>query len=504
MKPASCSYYRTGQIAFLVVLFVASRGVAFSIGMRYPTAETRWLWQLLDLDILHHHLLRGLMHLHAQPPLYNALVGVAEKSADSNYGVVLIGLQSFIGLAAVLSIYATLVRLRVNSVLRIAACAFLILNPAAIAYEFDPLYTQLVYALLSILMFATICFIQDGSKKALGWLIVIGVCLTLVRASFQWIWLGGMLATLWWHLPKRRRLITRFGAIGLLLTLLWPAKNYILFHHFSSSTWLPYSMSRHWDARSVGEKYQTWIKQGLVPTMSMPINDESKFVGALQESFPSRATGDPELDDLRKQTGDAVNWNSLSLLKMHDAQSKDVVFLLRHAPIAYAKEVVTAVGWYFEPTSEYFAHINPWSMAQYRHFAREDRILRRICCNPFGLPPVQPESSITIPAITPLKEKLMRICVSAVIAYGLLGVLFISLKSNRFWSREGDRKIFAAAMLFTPAYLLTITSLLEVGENMRFRFESQAIVTVLVLVLFQQYLGRRSQSLACEHEEDSL
>ena len=226
--------------------------------MRYHIAQTSLFWQFLDIGLLHDHLSRALLHLHAQPPLLNAVIGLSEKIAGPDYGVLLLSFQFLLGLSAVISFYLLLTLLRVAPLFSLCASFVLLFNPAEIYFEFHSLYTSWVLAFHCLIALATVCYVQSRSQRALYWLTGLAVLLTLLRSGYQWIWIVAMLGLLWWELPGNRKQIRNAGLIGLFLALLWPAKNYVLFHHFTPSTWGPYSISKHWYVNR--EPEETWIQ----------------------------------------------------------------------------------------------------------------------------------------------------------------------------------------------------------------------------------------------------
>jgi hypothetical protein len=473
-----------------------TRVIAFLSGLRYLTGPTVSFWQFLDLDLLRHHLLRGLLHLHGQPPLFNALVGLSEKIGGSHYGQLILGLQLLLGLAAVISVYLLLTQLQVASAFSFVISCVLLFNPAEIAFEFDPLYTEIVSALNCFIALAIVCYLRGRSSRALYWLIGIAVCLTLVRSSYQWIWLGAMLAVLWWQLPESRRQIRNAGVAGVLLTLVWPAKNYVLFRHFTSSTWAPFSIAKHWQAERLGPPIDTWLHEGLLPTFALPsAASEEQFQAWLQTRWLMPPNGAPELDDIAKATGRATNWNSLAMLRMHDAQAEDVWFLLRHDPKAYSVNVARGLKLYFEPATVWLT-LFPDELMQYQHMARADRIVRHICCNIFGIPPgiaIGANHDTAATGHSSIKVLIQSICMGAVLMNGFVLLFVLSLGRRSLWGGNRDRKVAAMVMTITIMYGFLVTTLLEIGENMRFRFETQALVLVVAAILLQQLWDRRTR-----------
>ena len=481
---------RRKHLALLIVVFILTRGLALYSGMRYHLWQTQLFWQFLDVNLLQHHMLRALLHLHAQPPLLNATFGLAEKIAGPQFGALMLSFQFLLGLSAVLSFYLVLTRLRVAPLFSLGLSFVLLLNPAEIYFEFHALYTSWVLAFHCLIALAMVCYVQSRSQRALYWLVGLAVLLTLLRSSYQWIWVVAMLGLLWWELPGNRKQIRNAGLAGLFLALLWPAKNYVLFHHFTPSTWGPYSISKHWYVNRPPE--DAWVQAGLLPTLTYTGNADPELQRWLTIYWSVPPTGAPELDDVAK-FGGGTNWNSLAMLRMNDAKAKDVSFLLHHDPKAYVIGVVRALRLYFEPPSVWL--IGFADPEQYQHIARYDSFVRRICCNIFGIPqstePAAKSASSAIPAHANLKTILQSLCAGAVLTNGLVVLFVLSLARRSLWDGSLDRKVAAMTMTVTIAYAFAVVNLVDVGENMRFRFETEALVLAVAAIFLQQLWDRR-------------
>jgi hypothetical protein len=475
---------RRKHLALLVLLFFVTRGLALYSGMRYHIAQTSLFWQFLDIGLLHDHLSRALLHLHAQPPLLNAVIGLSEKIAGPHYGVLLLSFQFLLGLSAVISFYLLLTLLRVAPLFSLCASFVLLFNPAEIYFEFHSLYTSWVLAFHCLIALATVCYVQSRSQRALYWLTGLAVLLTLLRSGYQWIWIVALLGLLWWELPGNRKQIRNAGLIGLFLALLWPAKNYVLFHHFTPSTWGPYSISKHWYVNR--EPEETWIQAGLLPTLTFTGDADPDLQKWLITYWSVAPTGSPELDDVEK-LGGATNWNSLAMLRMNDAKAKDVSYLLHHDPKAYVIGVVRALRLYFEPPSVWL--IGFADAEQYSHIARYDSFVRRICCNVFGIPP---DSGGANPSHANLKTIIQSLCIGALLTNGLVFLFVLTLARRSLWDGNLDRKVAAMAMTVTIAYAFAVVNLIDVGENMRFRFETESLVLAVAVIFLQQVWDRRT------------
>jgi hypothetical protein len=455
--------------------------------------------QILDLNLLHHQLAQSLLHLHSQPPLLNALVGLAEKVAGSHYGELITFLYLVLGLCAIISVYVSLTLLRVSSILSLCISLVLLLNPSEILSEFDPIYTVPVVAIHCFLALATICYLRRRSLPSLYCMVGLAVLLTLTRSSYQWIWVIAILATVWWQTPQNRAQIRTAALIGVFLSLLWPVKNEVLFHHFISTTWGPLSMSKHWDWN--GPAVQALVRQGLLTTFASPDESDEAVRAQLRSKFQGPPTGFPELDDVTKKTGGSINWNSLAGLRLNDARQKDIYVLLRDDPKLYAISVLHSVAIYFYPSTQYYAMFDEEN-SQFSEIARHyqplraiDTVVRRVCCNVFGLPPNTPvlsaagtsgpQSHRTVASVVG------KLCIGALLLNGALLICMISFGRRSIWQGAHDRKVAAMVMTLSVAYSFLVVNLVEIGENERYRFETQALVFMVAAIFLQQLWDRR-------------
>jgi hypothetical protein len=481
------------HITALVVLFCVTRALALLGGLRYLKEETATFWQFLDLELLRDHLFRTLLHSHSQPPGFNALVGVAEKVGGTHYDVILLGLNFLSGLCAVLAVYLVLSRLRVSPLLCFTVALLLLLNPAEITFEFDPLYTEFVVVLNCLIALATVWFLGRRSARALYTLVALCMCLILLRSLYQWIWVAAIMAVLWAQLPRNRAQIQTAAAIAIFFSLLWPAKNEIFFKHFISSTWTPYNVARHWETKVDQPPIQDWRRQGLLPSVAGLDESEAQFGARLQSDWPAPRTGFPELDDIFKQTGGAINWNSAAMLRFHDAQAKDNAFLLRNDPKAYVHGVLRGTWNYFLPSSAYLTWMGTHSTRQYQLIAPFDRLVRRLCCNVFGFP--AESGSIGLDREDPrtsMISKIKALCMGSLLLYGVVAACLFSFARTNFWRGDEDRKVLAMILITTIAYSFMVSNLLEVAENFRYRFETQSLAMIVAAVFLQQVWDRRT------------
>ncbi len=484
------------HIVLISSIFGLTRALAIAAGMHYSKVEAAGLWQLLDLELLRNHLGQSLLSLHAQPPLLNLIVGVAEKLAGDSFGILIAAVQMTCGLFAVLAIYGALLFAGVASVGRLIVAFLLLLNPVELTLEFDALYGELAYCFLCFLAFAMVVYLRSRSRRSLAAMATLMVLLTLLRSTYQWIWILLLFAILWTNLRSERRRLAAAAAITIGCSLLWPAKNYILFHHFSSSTWLPFSIAKHWDGRDPA--IEAWSREGRLATFPIGIRNDQEFAAWLQNSWGMPPTGHPQLDRITKSTGGAYNWNSVAMLHMHEGEAKDDVFLIKHKPSEYLLSTAHAFFAYMRPSDDYYAIVKEklWR-ENFERIATIDARMRLLCCTPFqsrfDLPDAMMlEADNRQTSHVTLVSALRRLCLGAAAANLLLLACICSFARRSFWADNLIGKVAVMLLTATIAYVFLLSNLVEVGENMRFRLETQPLVFAVCAIFLQQLWQKRT------------
>jgi hypothetical protein len=268
----------------------------------------------------------------------------------------------------------------------------------------------------------------------------------------------------------------------------------MLFRHFSSTTWAPYSLSRMWGGIPLVK-----ARSPLLPTLAP--TDLSQFNSWLQQNWSVPTVGSPELDDIAK-TDTATNWNSLTLLHLHDAQLKDDLYLFRHYPGAYLHHVFLASVDYFEPSYVYFieSKLEFWTPSHqlYQDIAPVERPIGSLCCYTLGHVSASDNVRSTVAAMW---VHLRDVCLGAVFAFAFVICCLLSVCLwPTLWSPESNtpntsqqRKTVALLLGFTILYAFVLSSMFEIGENMRFRYETHALVLLVGAIFAQQiYTYRRT------------
>src|SRR5689334_4249032 len=122
-------------LLLMTAAFIASRVGFHRAGVRFDTSRLETMWQFLDANLLRTDLARSLLHLHAQPPLYNLFLGVVLKLFPGDGAAAFHAAHLVIGWAASLALVSLLIRLGVGTWLAVAATTLLMVSPAFVLYE---------------------------------------------------------------------------------------------------------------------------------------------------------------------------------------------------------------------------------------------------------------------------------------------------------------------------------------------------------------------------------
>lgn len=243
---------RHGQPQLLLaLLFLASRLGLLAAGIQTNMYYLAGGWQHLDLEVLRTDLPGALWHLHSQPPLWNGVIGVLLILAGGDPAKVFwlyTALAWAMSLSIALIIHHLVQKLTLRRWLAFGSASFYILFSAAYFYEnyiFYPLFTAFLATVCGLASCrAALAATGQGRLRWLALALAALLALTLTWSLFHplIVALGGavLLVALnglpHWRRPDRRALV--ITALAVLLALVVPLKNQLLYSHFGTGTWM--------------------------------------------------------------------------------------------------------------------------------------------------------------------------------------------------------------------------------------------------------------------------
>jgi len=449
-------------VAAIVATFTASRVWAWEAGVRFDATPLGGFWQILDQSLLKSRLVESIWYLHAQPPLYNLLLGFDLKAFGSSYATAAHGLQIALGLVIPLSIYALLVDVRLPRWWCAVAAALFAVSPAAILIENWLFYEYLVAALLLLAALAFVLF--QRRPTALRAFLVFGLlaAVCLVRASFQVVAPLLVLAFMLTIFPGRRRAVLIGAAVPILLVAAVSVKNLVLFGTPSTSSWAGMNLMQIDQSGFRGNDEQRLQQQGVVSPLSaiavfQPLDSYRKVV-----RLPNSYSSIPALSETTKPSSGVPNFNNIGYVKVSNQYLHDFGQILLHDPAVYLRGVWTGLKLAATPTSDYYFFvgnrnkIEPWVRGYDATVLLQPRVRWK-----FGRP------SGTAWGI--------------VVAY-LAALLFGAGEMLRVVRRRGGSPTLAFVWLLL-AYATLAMTFGEVAENQRVRFVGDPLATVLAAVV---------------------
>ena len=307
---------RRERLAFagLIVVFVVSRVIYYALGVRfYSAGELQYMPQILAPDLLRHHLLQSIWYLHAQPPLFNLMIGAVLKWSPLAQGFTFQVIFFLTGLALMLGLYdlarqLTLGRRTAFVLAVVVGCA-----PAVVMWENVLNYDYFVAAFLVWIADATARWVRGGNAGALAAVSALGAATVLLRSLMHPVFYVLLLAILLLLRPPRwtRRVVAAIAIPALLVGGVM-LKNEIIFGSPELSNWLGYNL-RLIAISSLPDHVQADLRaRGVIkaPDFPPPCKVSHPDVPALAQEWKTGVAGqvyNENWDCMRKFRADLVS-----------------------------------------------------------------------------------------------------------------------------------------------------------------------------------------------------
>jgi len=449
------------QYCAVAILFLASRLLLWLLGIRFESSALAWYWQVLDPALLRANLVESLAYFHVQPPLFNLLIGVVAKGFPDP-APVLAWLWTACGLGMTLVIQATLRRVGWGPVaagLAATACA---LSLPWIAYENWLFYD---FPCAALLLLGGYCLLRDAGRGTHGWAAAFAAVLTALagtRSLFHLVWvLAAAALFVAASAPATRRRAAAWMLAPVLLVASLYSWNLAVFGFFGSSSWMGQSLTKMTvDRLSPGER-AAWIRDGtLSPYAALAsFSPLEAYEHAGGRRFPDDPI--PVLGTRLRRSGHP-NYNHRAFVEISRIRLGDALTVIARRPGLYAGAVGSALSRFFD------------SPVHYPPFKETLIILEpvyRIHAITFGTRP------------------------AAILVYALALALAMATWLRRGTPMASGLRAAAAWATLNLVWVLVAGSLLEVGENHRFRFTVLPLAWLTILACMGTQALRRPKAV---------
>lgn len=478
---------RTATV-FLALAVILIR-IAFKLGgMRFDAQPMQWFWQYLDIDQLSRNLGQALLYLHMQPPGLNMFVGVGLKlfgAAAPRAFEILFGAA---GVAMNIVLFLLIVRLTGNRLLAWTATLLVAANPVFMVYENHLFYPHLVATLMFLALFLLERAVTTGSVH---WLFGYGLALfaiTLVRSIFHPLWCLALFPLGFLGMKSLRRPIFA-GIILFFAVFAWPLKNYMVVGHFTSSTWLGMNLfNTVYNQSFTPDEMRRYYAGGPRP-MKRPAGAQSVIDSIPPFSTPEHythiisptMTGVPVLDAPYRRGG-LPNYNSLLYLKASDLYFQGYLDVVRADPTILLRVFASSLRAFFQPATDH-------------NILLVDQVSRDNLQEVHGLSAVYNRffywRSTNADGVSP----------ALIIGY-LLVAVWCPWQIVRTFRFDRLQTAVLGFVWLNAAYVFLVGNIFENYENMRFRFEIEALIilgfTLALWDLFAHLGPARTQSRHAE------
>ena len=467
--------------ALLTGAFVVSRMVYAALGVRFDASPLGTYWQYVDAELLRDDLWRSLWFMHAQPPLYNLLVGGALELGGGAWVGVLHAVSLAAGLLLTLSLHRLLRAVGAGPRTALALTALLALAPPAVLYETWLYVDYLVTALLVVTALHLHRFAATGRWPSLAVVLAAASFIVLSRTIFHLVWLVALVGLLWLSRPDRRRLVLGASAAALVLCGGVYAKNAALYGSPSATSCFGISAARTTTFRLDQAERERLVAEGVLSEYAL----RSPFALPLlvpDEFEREEARGVPVLDQPITSTGTA-NFNHTAYVRLCRQYLDDAIAVATHQPGTVAGAVKDALLIFARPAGDY---------ALFTEDNREAVAPLHRAYNLVVLGQVRPHATTGPDAPAPGSVNgILEIGWVVVALYGAVLVLAVPLV--RWALRERGRDPVAAVVLFaagTIGYIVVIGNAFEAGENNRFHFLLDPLAVVVLTVVVTRARAR--------------
>lgn len=451
--------------AYAALGFVAIAIVAFGLGVRFDMTPLGMYAHYADPELLRTRLIESCFYLHVQPPLYNLALGIVLKLFPGFETQVFFALFILTGLTLSLMLLTLMVRLGISKKLSCALTALFACSPSFILFQNLLVYTLQCAMLLTAAALLLHIFLSERRDWA-GWGFFIALLLLGgIRSMYHLVfYVAVAVAVLVVARPFQRRYILMALIPGLLF-LSFFMKNYVLFGHFTTSSFPGKSL---W-VKSIGNlpwaERVRLVDEGKLSKVSLVERWWAIDYYPPELRDPAGFEGIPVLREKKRSTNE-VNYNHLSELQISDLYTKDAVYGILHYPKTFVCSSIWAALNYFSPN-----HLDAPGLAWLNTFY--DRALYGKVDIPIARYVPQLGASQHVPY-------LFLLCG--------LPVLFIYGAWRTLRSTASAERGVLLFMCFTVFYVGVLSIVLELPDTNRYRFEADPFNVVFLGLLLQTLL----------------
>lgn len=338
------------HFVFIIFVFLISRIVFYLIGVRFDFQPLYFYLQIIDPRLLKTDLIRSIVYLHSQPPLFNLFLGIVLKLFANSFAFIFYVSYLLLGLIFSVSIFLLMLRLNINRWIAAILTTMFIISPQVILYENILFYSYPTAVLLLVsALLLNQYLINRKDFNALAFFVSI-MCLVLIRSSFHLFWFILIVLVLFKSLRKERLKIIKLALLPFLIILLVYGKNYLLTNSFTtSSTWFGFQFATMNLYGLTNQEANDLVKKGKVSITTFNEVANLYSIGTeLNSRVELKKTGAPVIDNI-KNSNNTPNFNNYIYLISSRKYLKEALDVFKSNPEYYFRSLKRAFIIYIFP-----------------------------------------------------------------------------------------------------------------------------------------------------------
>ena len=350
VRPIDPYYWIVAGAPVVVGLVLRIVGVPFNADLLGPPYRAN-LEQLLDFALLRHDLIRSILDLHTQPPLYNAAFGVLLHLPHGLQSPVAQTALLLCSVATAVATYGSMVLLGVPRTLALALVLVLVVaDPAEFLFSMTLLYAAPTAALVTSLAFTGIRAALRPTVGNAALFAACGTVLCLFSTSLQPLVFLALLAVVVLALPSARRALIAGSIVPVAVLGLWTVHMTVSFGTPATSTWLGMNLAHSTTMAAPRSMVEHLVRRGVLT----PLAEQGPFAPLGTYGVPPARTGGPALSQVTKSDGHP-NLNNRAYIGVSQEFLHNDLRFITAEPGQYATQVARGVSVWFVPADQYFA-----------------------------------------------------------------------------------------------------------------------------------------------------
>jgi hypothetical protein len=438
---------------------------------------------LLSADLLRHHLWQSIINLHSAPPLFNlqtaALLHLPFRNTLSWALGVICAAVTAIATYGLIRFFGVSQRIAIVVVVIYICC-----DPARIIFANYYSYDEATAALVTVIAWSACVSIRQRTTRSLRILWWSVALLTLYNSNYSiYVLLLALSPGLWlWRSEWRK--VCRSSAVPLLCVAIWYANDFIRFHQATTSSWVGMNLARNTVMLSSSDDLRQLVHDKVLGPVVLirPFDYPKAYKGLVSVPATGVEARDRKMDLYGVFPAANFNWDGYRAISSLYVEN-DIAWIA-HRPAAYAHNVARTQFFWNLPLSQFYLVEETPGATLSGYTAWYAKLVE--------WQPQVTENAAGSLVLFHVYPRLTNISWLAVIETVISLAVFPILLFRRIKRNMNDLVGLVPWLLLTTTFIGT--SLVEVSENNRFRFETGGVplaLTAITAMWLVQTLRRR-------------